>query len=181
MKITAVCCQGCGASLKIEDLTRYVTCSYCRTRLEVVHDDDIVHTRPHEQLEESTRELLGEVKELRLDNDLKQLDRAWERYRQVVLKRDENDKFIEPSDLGSLATGIICGIVGLILSVIALFNLDQSPLLLLIGLAILGAAFYNLTQGRSVAREYAARRSDYESERGRLRSELDLARRSRAS
>lgn len=33
MKVTEVCCHGCGAALQIDESIRYITCNYCNTRL----------------------------------------------------------------------------------------------------------------------------------------------------
>ena len=45
MKITKVCCQGCGADLPVDESIRFGTCNYCHARLEIVHDPTVTHTR----------------------------------------------------------------------------------------------------------------------------------------
>lgn len=45
MKITKVCCQGCGADLEVDEEIRFVNCNYCGAKLEVVHDATTTHTR----------------------------------------------------------------------------------------------------------------------------------------
>lgn len=77
MKISKVCCQGCGADLNVDESVRYVTCNHCHARLEVVHDTSVTHTRLLEKLEQNTGRMAGNLRVIELQNDLERLDREW--------------------------------------------------------------------------------------------------------
>ncbi|MGL5018396.1 MAG: hypothetical protein ACRDBP_09700, partial [Luteolibacter sp.] len=90
MKVTKVCCQGCGADLQIDESIRYVTCNYCNARLEVVHDPSVTHTRQLDKIERTTDRLADNLKVIELQNDLERLDREWDNQRQGYLVRGKN-------------------------------------------------------------------------------------------
>ena len=52
--VRKICCQGCGATLPVEDGVRYLTCNYCDARLEVVSNAATSHTRLLEEIGDRT-------------------------------------------------------------------------------------------------------------------------------
>ena len=75
MNVRKLCCQGCGADLEVDDSIRFVNCNYCGARLEIVRDASTTHSRLLDKIERRTGEMAGELKIIRLQNDLEQLDR----------------------------------------------------------------------------------------------------------
>ncbi|RYD49995.1 MAG: hypothetical protein EOP85_00510, partial [Verrucomicrobiaceae bacterium] len=114
MKVTRVCCQGCGADLQVDDTIRYVTCNYCQTRLEVVHDQTVTHTRLLDKIERTTDRMANNLKVIELQNDLERLDREWESQRESLLVRGKDGHTTEPSSVSSIAGGFIAIGIGVV-------------------------------------------------------------------
>ena len=112
MKVTKVCCQGCGADLQIDESIRFVTCNYCNARLEVVHDATVTHTRQLDKIERTTDQLAGNMKVIELQNDLERLDREWDNQRNSLLVRGKNGHVSEPSSTGSMVGGVVMIVFG---------------------------------------------------------------------
>lgn len=62
MKVTRVCCQGCGADLQVDETIRFVTCNYCGAKLEVVHGESVTHTKQLDRIERTTDLLASNLK-----------------------------------------------------------------------------------------------------------------------
>jgi hypothetical protein len=175
MKVTKVCCQGCGADLQIDESIRYVTCNYCNTRLEVVHDQTVTHTRLLDKIERTTDRMANNLKVIELQNDLERLDREWESQRRSLMVRTKDGHFSEPSAAGSLVFGIILVGFGIVWMTITT-NGHTSGMFPLFGLAFIAFAFVGIVQGTKKASLFKARRSRYNNERHRLISRLDAER-----
>lgn len=83
MSLTSFTCTNCGAPIKIDESTRFITCIYCNTQLEI-QDDDTDDSDENDEVEEET-ELKGETARLaselalaRLNKKLEKLDQEWE-------------------------------------------------------------------------------------------------------
>ncbi len=122
MKITKVCCQGCGADLQIDETIRYVTCNYCNARLEIVHDTTVTHSRQLDKIERTTDHLASKLKVLELQNDIESLDREWEKFREAVLPRGQQGQLREPSAGTAILTGILGIGLGIVLLIAAIAN-----------------------------------------------------------
>lgn len=170
MKITKVCCQGCGAALDIEESLRFVTCNYCHARLEVVHDSTVTHTRLLEKLERRTERLVDDVKVLQLQNDLDRLEREWDRYREASLIRGEDGAVSEPSVVGSVVGGIL-GIAGGLSFMVFAGSFG------LVGLIFVGFGIYVIVSGSSKAAAFKEFRESYEARRSNLIIQIDQSRR----
>ena len=107
MKVTKVCCQGCGADLEIDESIRFVTCNYCGARLEVVHDATVTHTKQLANIERATERMASDIRVIELQNDLERLDREWNSQRNGLLVRGENGSLSEPSPVGSIVGGVV--------------------------------------------------------------------------
>jgi DNA-directed RNA polymerase subunit RPC12/RpoP len=93
-RVMKLCCQGCGADLQVTEEVRFVTCNYCQSKLEIVRDASVTHTRVLEKLERTTERIAGNLKVIELQNDLERLDREWERVRQSLMTRGKDDTFM---------------------------------------------------------------------------------------
>ncbi|RYD47332.1 MAG: hypothetical protein EOP85_05690 [Verrucomicrobiaceae bacterium] len=175
MKVTRVCCQGCGADLEIDDSIRYVTCNYCNTRLEVVHDETVTHTRLLDKIERTTERMANNLKVIELQNDLERLDREWESRRQSLLVRNKQGHVSEPSSVGSVAGGFVAIAVGVVW-IIATSSM-HAPLFPIFGLLIIGVAIYGMVSGTNKATAFKSGRENYESEREDLIARLEEERR----
>src|SRR6478736_2979854 len=167
MKVTKVCCQGCGADLDIDESIRFVTCNYCHARLEVVHDPTVTHTRQLDKIEKTTDQLANKIKVLELQNELERLDREWGSRRETLLVRNQRGGVSEPSAAGSLLVGIV--VVGFGIFWISMAVSHGAPAFFpLFGLVFIGAAIFNIINGTVKAGAYQNGLSDYERRRQQL-------------
>lgn len=178
MKITKVCCQGCGANLDIGEGIRFVTCNHCGSRLEVVHDSSVTHTRLLEKIEQATQKMAGNLKVIELQNDLELLDRDWTALREKFLVRNKDGSDSEPGALGSIAGGIVGIVVGLIWMVGTASVLNEAgeggfvALFPLFGLLVIGFSIYGIVSGTSKAGAFNEAKTLYENRRSRLLAEI---------
>lgn len=175
MKVTKVCCQGCGADLQIDESIRYVTCNYCNARLEVVHDPSVTHTRQLDKIERTTDRLADNLKVIELQNDLERLDREWDNQRQGYLVRGKNGHVSEPSTLGSMSTGIILIAFGIFWTALTLSG-SAPAFFPLFGLLFIGIGFFTMVTGTSKAKAYQNGLHQYEFHRQRLVARLERER-----
>lgn len=115
--VRKLCCQGCGATLPVEQGIRFLTCNYCHARLEIVSDESSTHTRLLEGLDERTRKIERDVEAIRLQGELKHLDEAWVKYEARVDPRDAKGR----SD-GSSGGLMMFGLIGLFIGIALLFS-----------------------------------------------------------
>lgn len=181
MKIKNICCQGCGAALGIEDSLRFVTCNYCHARLEVVHDPTVTHTRLLEKLERHSDQLVDEMKMLRFQNDLEQLDREWLDYRKSTFPCRPNGTPVEPSVGGSVMGGIMVIVVGLVFAAFSfcasyLFGgVIGSPFAFfgVVGLVVVFFGFRTIIVGSSRAQVFENFRMSYQMRRADLVNRME--------
>jgi hypothetical protein len=175
MKVTKVCCQGCGADLDIDETIRFVTCNYCHARLEIVHDSTITHTRQLDKIEKTTDQLVNKVRVLELQNDLERLDREWDSRRDSLLVRNKHGVASEPSSAGSVFGGAIAVVFGIFW--ISMASSQGAPgFFLLFGLVFIGFAIVNMVSGTAKAGAFRNQRSDYEYQRRKLIDRIDRER-----
>ena len=115
MKITKVCCQGCGADLQVDETIRFATCNYCHARLEIVHDPTVTHTRLLEEIALNTGRSADRLHVLELQNDLERLEREWEneQARHLIFTGEGRRKAL-PTEFDNYALGAIMGAVGIV-------------------------------------------------------------------
>lgn len=176
MKITKVCCQGCGADLQVDESIRFVTCNYCGARLEVVHDATVTHTRQLDKIERTTEQLAGNLKVIELQNDLERLDREWESQRSGLLVRNKHGNVSEPSAVGSIVGGVIVIGFGIFWTVMAA-GMGAPAFFPLFGLCFIGFAVFGMIRGGAKASEFQRGNASYQSRRAELVARLDRERR----
>lgn len=172
MKVTKVCCQGCGADLQIDETVRYVTCNYCHTRLEVVHDETVTHTRLLDKIERTTDRMADNLKVIELQNDLERLDREWEGLRSGLMVRSKNGHVSEPSTVGSVVGGVVVIGFGIVWITFAT-SMGAPGFFPLFGLVVIGFAAFGMISGASKASAFQRGRQRYEAERQHLVSRLE--------
>ncbi|MES2440706.1 MAG: hypothetical protein V4584_16690 [Verrucomicrobiota bacterium] len=176
MKITKVCCLGCGADLDIDGTIRFVTCNYCHTRLEVVHDQTVTHTRLLDKIERTTDRMANNLKVIELQNDLERLDREWDSQRESLLVRSKNGLVSEPTSAGSIMGGIVAIVFG-IFWMGATASMHVPGFFPLFGLLFIGFAIFNMVSGTAKAGTYKSRQDAYGIQRQRLIDRIEEERR----
>ena len=175
MKITKVCCQGCGADLEIGEEMRFVTCNHCGSRLEVVHDTTVTHTRQLDRIEKSTRQMAGNLKVIELQNDLERLDREWDSERQGLMVRNKDGSASEPGFAGSMIGGGVGILIGLVW-MIAVASTGAPGIFPLFGLVFIGVSVFNMVSGSNKAGKFNDSRSLYQQRRNHLIAEIERER-----
>jgi hypothetical protein len=176
MKITKVCCQGCGADLQVDETVRYVTCNYCHARLEVVHDPSVTHTRLMEKLEKNTERMAGNLRVIELQNDLERLDREWEQQREGFMVTGKHGHRSLPSTAGS----VFGGIVGLGVGVVwigAAASMGAPAPFVLFGVVVVGLVIFGSVNGLSKAGGYQSAESAFQARRAEMIRRIEQARR----
>lgn len=174
MKITKVCCQGCGADLQIDETIRYVTCNYCNARLEIVHDTTVTHSRQLDKIERTTDQLAKKLKILELQNDLENLDREWEKFREAVLNRDQQGQLCEPTAVNAVFTGFLGLGMTLLLLVGFIANREFGWAFICLPLFALGIWF--IRNSGEKADDYQTQKQRYSTARRSLLRRLEEAR-----
>jgi hypothetical protein len=174
MKITKVCCQGCGANLEVDETLRFVTCNYCNSNLEVVHDATVTHTRQLEKIQQNTNELTKKLRVIELQNDVEHLDREWENFRVKVSDRDQHGHLTEPSQVGAIIGGIL-GVGGGIVWIIVCLSTEY-PAASIVGVGISALAFFMALRGSERANSFQMQRDRYQAARQGLLHRLEKAR-----
>jgi hypothetical protein len=67
----------CGGALDIPAAARFVTCTYCGSRLEVHRSGGAAYTEVLDAIEQRTERIAEDVGHIRFQNELEQLDREW--------------------------------------------------------------------------------------------------------
>ena len=176
MKITKVCCQGCGADLQVDESVRYVTCNYCHARLEVVHDPSVTHTRLMEKLEKNTERMADNLRVIELQNELARMDREWELRRESFMVTGKHGHRSLPSTAGSAIGGVIVAVFGVIW-IGAAASMGAPAPFVLFGLVFVGFAIFNAVNGASKANAHQSAEADHDSQRAELIRRIEVARR----
>lgn len=176
MKITKVCCQGCGADLQVDENVRYVTCNYCHARLEVVHDPSVTHTRLMEKLEKTTERMAGNLQVIELQNELARLDREWEQERESFMVTGKHGHRSLPSSAGSAIGGVVAVVFGVIWMGGAASMGAPAPFVMF-GLVFVGFAIFNAVNGASKATAHQSAEARHQSLRSELIRRIEEARR----
>jgi hypothetical protein len=104
--IHKLCCQGCGARLSVKEGTRLAVCEYCASQLEIVPGDTASH-----------RDLEAKLEALKLREDLKDLDAAWQRYLAAVSTKDNKGVLHPPLPGAAFGYAVLGGIATLFAAV----------------------------------------------------------------
>lgn len=176
MKVSRVCCQGCGADLKIDESIRFATCNYCGARLEIIRDASTTHSRLLEEIGEKTDRMAGDLKVIRLQNELEQLDREWEQTREGLLVSDNNGHRKEPSAAGSMIGGVVAIVFGIFWMGFAA-STGAPGIVPLFGLVFIAFAIFGMVRGASNASQLSNERATMEGRRARLLHEIERAKR----
>jgi len=77
METLSVRCNPCGAPLEVGADTRFVTCQFCNSSLEVKRTDNSVFTKEVAKIAENTGRMAESLEVIQLQNEIEQLDRVW--------------------------------------------------------------------------------------------------------
>jgi len=75
METLSVRCNHCGAPLQVSDATRFVTCQFCHSSLEVKRTDSSIFTEEVAKVAENTGKMAESLEVIALQNEIEKLDR----------------------------------------------------------------------------------------------------------
>jgi hypothetical protein len=75
METLSVRCNHCGAPLQVSDATRFVTCQFCQSSLEVKRTESSIFTEEVAKIAENTGKMAESLEVIALQNELERLDR----------------------------------------------------------------------------------------------------------
>jgi hypothetical protein len=142
--------------------------------LEVVHGASVTHTRQLDKIERTTEDLSKRLLVIELQNRLEHLDREWEKFREAVLDRDERGRLQDPSEISRVIMGAL-GIAAGVMSIIGSAT-NQSPMMAIFGIAIIGYSVYYIAKGDPKVQAYRDPRNRYFAARTKLLEQLDSER-----
>ena len=174
MSVKKLCCQGCGADLEVDEGIRFVNCNYCGARLEIVSNATTTHSRVLDKIEKQTGEMVGDLKIIRLQNDLEQLDREWESSRARFMTKDKNGNVSEPSAAGAVVGGMIMIVFGIFWMGFTA-SMNAPAFFPLFGLIFIGFAIFGIVSSLNKAQGLGNHRADYQQKRAQLLSAIERA------
>lgn len=77
METLSVRCNHCGAPLQVSDATRFVTCQFCQSSLEVKRTESSIFTEEVAKIAENTGKMAESLEVIALQNEIEKLDREW--------------------------------------------------------------------------------------------------------
>ena len=175
-KILSVNCNHCGATLDVDEQTRFVTCAFCHSRLAIQRTDSAVFTEVLEKIEAQTGQMAGNLKVIELQNNLDQLDREWTMSRDNLLVSGRDGSRGEPSIVGGVIS-ILVGIVGGGAWTAFAASNGAPPFFPLFGLLFMGGAVVVGLISIIKAGHLDATRGDYETRRRQLIDAIDAEKR----
>jgi hypothetical protein len=130
MKILSVDCNNCGAPLEVSVRSRFVTCRFCESKLQINRSESAVYT----EVIEAVGEIRGDIQTLKLQNELLRLDGEWSEIRESFMRTDANGHRHLPTQGGG-ATSIVGSVIAGIVLTVAASNI--TPLFGLFGLLVI--------------------------------------------
>ena len=109
MKILALTCNHCGAPLEVPAKTRFLTCTFCSSQLEVHRSGNAAYTEVLKAFQEQAEQVADDVETLKLKRELDELDRKWIEERKRHVRRSGGVPTEEQAGCG-LVLGVVLGI-----------------------------------------------------------------------
>jgi DNA-directed RNA polymerase subunit RPC12/RpoP len=179
METQSVQCNHCGAPLEVGKATRFVTCQFCNSQLEVKRTESTVFTEEIAKITQNTERMAGSLEVLELQNDLERLDREWAASNPVSFNK--NGQPVEQTGRGGAAFGMAFAIFFAVIcfsmaGAASSFGAPGIFALVPVGMGIFAIVAAILGMGK--ANDYETRKSQYEQRRAVMAARLDSMRRS---
>jgi uncharacterized Zn finger protein (UPF0148 family) len=169
MKLLALNCNQCGAPLEVPAKAKFVTCNFCSTRLSVQRTDKVAYTEAIEEIQERTRQMSEDLKYLKKQSAVEDLDRSWRRRREQFMVRSEQGELSVPRKGTAIGIGIFTTLAGLLWMGFARDMGAPAPFPLF-GLVFIGAGIFSAMRMNAKADEFHRTHRAYLSKRHKLLS-----------
>jgi len=166
-------CNNCGAALTLPESARFVTCSYCKTQLEVKREGGAAFTEIREavaNIERDVADLKHDSRVRALRDELASIDSDWDDRRTALMEKSK-DGYVVPTEGGA----IFLFALSIVLPVGIVVASGGPAHMILLSIAIfLGMGGFGLYY-RERARRYEAAYASYRARRDDAESELAVA------
>ncbi len=176
MGTQAVSCNNCGAPLEVGEVTKYATCGFCGSQLEILRSGTAVYSQVLEKISRRTAEIADDVEVIRLQNELERLDREWLLEREQHMMRGKHGRTYRPSRAGGVVGAIVMGGFGIFWTSMAI-SMEAPFFFPLFGLVFIGMAVAIGISTVSKADSYARGEEAYHSRRHSILRELQARQR----
>ncbi len=179
IQLTAVACNNCGASLAIDDETRFVACTHCGSQLAVRREQGAAFTKTLLQISAHTSSMATNLEYLRLQNEIDELDREWKLW--VETKVPNTSHLMPMTSFGACFLVAFAAVIGAVVAALLLRFPIGVPkgIVAVIGVGIPSFAAIFAAMGRSHATycaklktAFAKREADYQWKRRQLREHM---------
>jgi len=119
MKLIGLTCQHCSAPLQVPIDARFVTCSHCGTQLAVRKTGSVAYTETLEAIDARTERMAEQIDDLQRRSQVAELDRQWDLDREQFYVTDKHGHRDLPTKSGSVVSGVILTVFGVIWTVFA--------------------------------------------------------------
>ena len=172
VRAVPVTCSRCGAALDPPAGTRFVTCTYCGTRLEVHRSGGAAYTEILESIHERTEQIAGDVEQIRRQNELEQLDREWMIRRESLMVTGKHGSRHVPGRAGALIGAVIVVVFG-IFWIGSAASMGAPGFFPLFGLLVVAVALFAGVAQFMKAGEYERAEQEYQQRREQLQREIN--------
>jgi hypothetical protein len=138
MGTQAVNCNNCGAPLEVGEATKYATCGFCGSQLEIRRSGGALYSDVLQTVSHRTAAIAEDLETIRLQNELERLDREWMLERDTYTVRDGQGGSHRPGVAGGVAVLVFGAIFGLFW--IGVTMAAGVPCVALFGLVAIGVA-----------------------------------------
>ncbi len=171
--LITVACNNCGAPLEVAESTRFVTCRYCSSQLEICRNEGAAYTQVlkalegrTEQIEANTQQLAEEVQTIRFQHELEEIDREWEMEKQQYYVTDEKGHKSLPTKGGSLFGGLAIVVAGVVF--ISIAGGMRSGLFVVVAVLVIGIGVATAVGNMWKADKYEQAKQRYDAKRARV-------------
>ncbi len=171
-QLLGVTCNHCGAPLSVPGEMRFVSCTYCGTRLEVHRSGGAAYTQVLGSIDQRTERIEHDVAELKIRERVDQLDREWMIEREKFMARDKNGNMSVPNARRALGGSIVMAIFGVFWTCFAASIRGGPPFVPLFGVLFIIVAIGGGLAAVGKAAEYGDAERDYQRRRREMLDEL---------
>ncbi len=166
-----ISCNNCGGALEIEEGVRFITCTYCLSRLEVKNTENAIYCEILEAVSKRAGTISSDLDLLIVHNEIERLDREWEKKRGEYVTQVDGEP-MEPNHVRSVLLGLIA-VVSAIALVVAV-TVTEGPWFVAITVSLLvPLCIYSVWKEFRRVNEWQAAKTKYEEKRVQLEEELD--------
>jgi hypothetical protein len=106
METLSVRCNHCGAPLTVSESTRFVTCQFCQSNLEVKRTDSSIFTEEVAKIAENTGRMAESLEVIELQNEIERVDREWSQTEASYMVRGKHGSHRPSSSVFGIAFAI---------------------------------------------------------------------------